>query len=147
MNDGMSRKTSPEIMNRESLSQAEKALARMGENYEEHVQVDLARLQKAFEDLKPDSGNIEKQNNVFLISHNISGLGDTFGYGLITIIGSSLCRFIERQNTLGRIDLEIILSHIEALKTVVDGKLKGEDHPEGQQILLKLKTATGRDME
>jgi len=140
-------KASSEGVTLSSLSEAKSALAGMGDSYEKHVLHDINRLQIATDALKSEIENQGKRNDVFLIGHNIAGLGDTFNYDLVTVIGCNLCRFLERPQALGDAGLEIIQSHIKALKTVIENKMKGDAHPDGCQLVEPLKKMTSREIE
>lgn len=76
----------------------------------------------------------------FRLSHDLRGLGGTFNYDLLTIVGESLCGLIRnealpRDRTLQR----HILAHVEALRAILQFDLKGDGGEDGKQLLTTLK--------
>jgi hypothetical protein len=63
----------------------------------------------------------------FNVAHDIRGQGGSFGFPLITRVGSSLCRYIEgRDWASAATDVQVVSAHIGALKVVLVQNLRGE---------------------
>jgi hypothetical protein len=78
----------------------------------------------------------------------IKGQGGSFGYPLMTTIGSQLCRFIETQGFgLDDPKMDIVKLHVETLRLVIAQKMEGDGGPMGQKLLtglaLAVKKVTG----
>ncbi len=62
---------------------------------------------------------------MFDIAHEVRGHGGSFGFPLISLIGDSLCKFIDGRSRLDNADLGVVQIHIMALKAVFRQNLKG----------------------
>jgi len=72
--------------------------------------------------------------------HEIRGQGGTFGFTLISVLGDSLCKFLEDRATLSQRALEIVKIHILAMKAVFRQELKGEQPELAAQLAELLST-------
>ena len=72
-------------------------------------------------------------------AHDLKGQGATFGYPLITDIGSHMCRLMSGKKTFSSGDLSVLRSDIMLMETVLWKKLKGDGGKKGSEILEKLK--------
>ena len=126
----------PGAVDLEALERAEKVIAGMTDNYLEWVAEDLIKIEKAYTKLAAASGDRkEEMNGVFQIAHDIKGQGGSFGYDLMTAIGNELCRLVEKTDVAGAGEIEAVKLHIDALKLVIAGDLKGNGGKEGEKLL------------
>lgn len=87
---------------------------------------DLTELWKTFNE-STSSKDAEKQiERMFEIAHGIRGEGGSFDFPLISIIGDSLCKFLEGRKKMSATDKEAIKVHILAMRAVFRQGLKGE---------------------
>lgn len=71
--------------------------------------------------------------------HDLKGQGTTFGYPLITDIGSHMCRLITSKTSFSSNDLAVLKDDTQMMETVLWKKLKGDGGAKGAQILERLK--------
>ena len=95
------------------------------DNYQGWAVDDLTRLWQAFEDSAEDSDNSHNINKMYDLTHDIRGEGGSFGFPLISIIGDSLCKFLEEKTRLPVMELEVVKVHILAMRAVFRQGLKG----------------------
>jgi len=62
---------------------------------------------------------------MFDMAHEIRGQGGSFGFPLVSVIGDSLCKFLDGRARLAGAELEVIKVHILAMKAVFRQDLKG----------------------
>ncbi len=86
---------------------------------------DLTSLWQAFEVSTSASDDAENITRMYDLTHDIRGEGGSFGFPLISIIGDSLCKFIEGKKSLKRTELEVVKVHILAMRAVFRQELKG----------------------
>ena len=126
----------PGAVDLETLEKAEQVIAGMTDSYLEWVQDDLIKIERAFGELKKASGNRKEQADaIFQVSHDIKGQGGSFGYDLMTVIGNELCRLIERQDDFGDAEIDAIKVHIDAMRLVIQQKMKGDGGATGQALV------------
>jgi hypothetical protein len=134
------REGGPGAVDLAALERAEAVIANLTDSYLQWVLEDLTRLQNAYDGLAASSEADRKgaAEKVFQIAHDIKGQGGSFGYNLMTVIGNSLCRFIEKQPDVNAKGVEVIGVHVASLKLVIAQDLKGDGGPIGEKLLAGL---------
>lgn len=124
------------------LANADAEVAKLSSSYTEWVQEDLVNLANALSQARADAPHRKNHlEELYTIAHDMKGQGGTFGYNLITSIGASLCRFVERLEDAGDRDLEIVSAHIEAMKVVIRQQVQGDGGDIGRKIVVGLERA------
>ncbi len=123
-----------------ALLRAENAIANMTDEYLEWVVQDIARIEKACQDLKSDASEREKNlQGVFQVAHDIKGQGGSFGFDLMTVIGNQVCQIIDKADANDPHIVDVIDVHVDAMKLVVASKLKGTGGQDGELMLAGLR--------
>ena len=110
------------------LARADKAVEVLSVEFVHWINDDLERLQTAHDELtsNPDDPR-SVMDKVYNVAHDMRGQGGSFGFPLITRVGSSLCRYIEgRDWASASSDLQVVSAHIGALKVVLSRNLRGD---------------------
>ncbi len=129
------------------IAEAEAALESLRDEYRAWVTEDLAKLKDAFEAAKAEPGGAGRRlDAVFRIAHEMKGQGETFEYDLVTEIGASLCRFLERVAEIGPQELETAELHLDALSAVVGGRIMGDGGETGRKLVLGLDAAVAKTL-
>ena len=71
---------------------------------------------------------------IYRIAHEVKGQGETFGYGLISTIGQSLCCLLERADPQERRLPASIVTHLDALSLVRARHITGDGGDLGQHL-------------
>lgn len=105
---------------------------------------DLQALWQAFRETEAATERtVDDVRRMYDIAHEIRGQGGTFGFSLITVLGDSLCKFLDRRPSLDAADLDVVRIHITAMKAVFRQGLKGDGGQlasELPKLLLALRT-------
>lgn len=128
----------PGAVDKATLERAEAVIADLSGDYLEWAQEDLRQIQVAIDsiDLNSDAEELQKVlDRIFAISHDIKGQGGSFGYDLMTTIGTDLCRFAETIDTLKTSDVEVIGLHVDTMKRVIADEIKGDGGKKGEVVL------------
>ena len=118
----------PDGVSQELLDKAEAVVANLQASYLDWVLNDLSKIQELYEQAKalPEDQRASAMKPLFSIAHDIKGQGGSFGYQLMTILGSQVCRFIEACQSFGDPELEVIRLHIDAMRLVISKNMEGE---------------------
>ena len=126
----------PGAVDLDTLNRAEAVIADMTGNYLEWTAQDLAKIHQALEDLKAEKkDHKDALARIFQLSHDMKGQGGSFGYTLMTILGRTLCTFVEKREDAGPAEVEVIQLHINAMDLVIARQMKGDGGKEGEQLL------------
>ncbi len=131
------------------LQRAEKAIKAMSNDYVDWVQEDMKKLQVAFDKTKRIKSSSELKpifGEVFEIAHDMKGQGGSFDYNLITIIGDSLCRFIEKKKEFTSADIEVVEVHVNSIRLVIMNGMKGDGGEVGKKILQGLNAVVSKKL-
>ena len=101
---------------------------------------DLAKLQTAYDAAMREPANrVEHMKALYAMVQSIKGQGSSFGYPLMTAVGSQLARFIEDcGDELTDAQMEGVKVHVEALRLIMQQKMEGDGGPIGQKIVAGL---------
>ncbi|MBL4802739.1 MAG: Hpt domain-containing protein [Emcibacter sp.] len=83
---------------------------------------------------KPD----DLLTEIFDLSHNIKGLGGSFGYYLMTDIATSLCEYLRFKDNISDLQTDIITAHVKSMDVVLTEEIGGSGGEQGNQILEQL---------
>lgn len=132
-------KGGPGAVDLAAIERAESVIAGMANDYLDWVEEDLVKITRALKDLKENRDDCEERlDKIFQVSHDMKGQGGSFGYGLMTILGNDLCRFIEDKKTASDIDIEVIDLYIGTMQIVISKRMSGDGGPEGNKVLTGL---------
>ncbi|WNJ98245.1 Hpt domain-containing protein [Thalassospiraceae bacterium LMO-JJ14] len=130
------REGGPGAVDLATLERAENVIAGMADSYLEWVQEDLVRIEAAYKKLAAAAApRKEEADMVFQVAHDIKGQGGSFGYDLMTLIANELCRLIERQEEFGDAEVQAVKVHIDAMKLVIQNRMKGDGGTNGQALV------------
>ena len=81
-------------------------------------------------------GNL--MTELFDLSHNIKGLGGSFGYFLMTDIAASLCDYVRNIEDIADLKIKVITAHITAMDVVIAKEIEGSGGNAGNEIINRL---------
>ena len=132
-------------INQEALEKAEEVIASLADSYQESVADDFLKMDEAFKKLEAATGDRKEElMGVFQEALNLKGQGGSFGYDLMTSIGTELCRLIERLDKTGPKEVEAIKLHIDSMKLVIGSDMKGDKGDPGKKMLSGLQQVCDR---
>lgn len=125
-----------------ALAEAEVALGKMAEDYPDWVSGLLSKLSEQHGRCVDTP---EKRRDFFeeinRIAHDMKGQGGTFGYPLITDFSESLNNFTGSRNEITDDMVELVKAHIDAMRAVIRGRVKGDGGEVGAELKKTLDSA------
>jgi chemotaxis protein histidine kinase CheA len=126
------------------LKKAEQAVAEMEKDFTGWAQEDLRDMDKALARLR-DGGDAAKElAEIFRIALDMKGQGGSFGFVMVTRIAGSLSDFLEERASVGRLGLEAIAAHAQAMRAIMAQNIRDEGGETGQALLVELQNLTAR---
>ncbi len=118
-----------------AILKALNASAQLTQGYQGWAIDDLEDLWRQFQKTAVNGkSDVRQIVSLFDMAHEIRGQGGSFGFPIISVIGDSLCKFLDNRQVLTTTDLEIIRIHIFAMKAVFRQGLKGDCGEVGREI-------------
>lgn len=126
----------------EALAAAEAALQEMSEDYPDWVAGLIDKLRDAHRRCV-DTPEERKMmfEDIHQIAHDMTGQGGTFGYPLISQFAESLSGFANAQGSLADNHVELIKAHVDAMRAVINGRVKGDGGEVGAELAAILQKA------
>lgn len=130
---------------KKTFHRAEEVVRKLAVTYAGKLAEDIEQLGVLCEKYRkrrdPDS-----LGELFSLIHNMRGQGRTFGYPLITEIGSSYCRYVTELPRDRMPSPAIVIHHLEALKAVYREGLTGTGNETALEVMKSLRAAVDRDI-
>ncbi len=105
--------------------------------FHEHVSTAMAVMRRLL--ANPRYGDGSWRNELYTQSHNLKGLGGSFDYDLMTLVGGSLCVLLKNARVVQETRLQRLLAaHVAALDAIIARELKGDGGRHGQELLATL---------
>ncbi|WP_262691426.1 hypothetical protein [Kordiimonas aestuarii] len=129
-------------ISQEALDAAEQALTKMAEDYPDWVSGLIVKLQEQHGRCVDTP---EKRRDCFEeihhIAHDMKGQGGTFGYPLITVFADSLYGFTYPRDEITDHQVELVKSHLDAMRAVIRGRVSGNGGEIGEKLTETLNNA------
>lgn len=119
----------------EAIAAAEGMLEKMAEDYPDWVSALLLTLQEKHGrcvDTPEDRKDLFAEINS--IAHDMKGQGGTFGYPLMTQFADSLHTITDGRGKYTDNQIELVKSHLDAMRAVIKARLKGDGGPIGKEL-------------
>ncbi|MFT4075882.1 MAG: Hpt domain-containing protein [Asticcacaulis sp.] len=115
----------------QAIAKAEAALADLSSQFEDWLMEEIKKLEAVQQLIKDEGLNPVNSDQLFYRAHDLKGLGTTYGFPLITRISGSLCKMLDEEEKRAVAPWKLVEAHLDAIRAVVRGQIKSEDHPVG----------------
>ncbi|MDH5410258.1 MAG: hypothetical protein OEY16_02630 [Alphaproteobacteria bacterium] len=107
-------------------NEVEAAIVRLANEYPEYAHRDIADMERYAEKMTNDHPNrAAHYNEILRIAHDVRGQGALFGYPLITRCAGSLCRATRLLAAHDRAILNIVQTHLAAMRAILETGVTG----------------------
>ncbi len=131
-----------------ALEKAEELIAGMQDSYLEWVEDDLKRLAELYAALEAAADQEALKagmQDIFSVAHDVKGQGGSFDYPLMTAVGNSLCRFIERHDgAVKPSHVAVVKVHIDTMRLIITERMSGDGGKAGDSLLRGLTAAVAK---
>lgn len=129
-----------------ALTRAEDALKGMSDSFEEWLDRDVTRLHTARLAARAGGWSVEGLEVLMTVSHDVKGMGGTYGYPLVTQMAASLCRLIETPagKAAAQGDPSLVDAHVDAIRAAARDAIKTDGNPVGRNLLHALEERVAR---
>jgi hypothetical protein len=126
------------VLDPAAIAKAEAALKSLSGNFDQWLQDEIVKLEASRQQVQAEGMTAESMETLYLRSHDLKGLGTTYGFPLITRIAGSLCRLIDEKEKRSQAPMPLIDAHIGAIKAAVREDMRADDHPIGRVVVQEL---------
>lgn len=127
---------------RAAAERAQAVVAKLAGAYMDRAGLDIEALGDAYARAVADPAERGAQiDQIAALAHDIEGQGGSFGYPLMSAIGASLSKFCRAAKRCEDDQLELIKTHIDAMKAVIVNRLEGSGGAHGAELIGLLRIA------
>ena len=109
--------------------------------YLQWTEESLGEMKTAFADFSASGSDpaafVDKMH---AIAHNIKGMGSSFGFPLMTAVGTSFCKYLRSPDTGTRPSTQVIDAHLKAMETILTNQITGDGGENGEKLKTRLET-------
>jgi len=84
------------------------------------------------------SGDPSVGEAMYAIAHNIKGMGTSFGFLLMTDLGTTLCTYLRGLPKDSGISVPIIEAHLKAMDVILNNKIDGDGGEMGEKLKTRI---------
>ncbi len=106
------------------IEQLQAVLEEFASGMGDWIKADLARLIAARNAFLDDSHSQECIDNLHRAAHDLKGLGQTYGFPVVSVIASALCKAIHLAMESGAVPEDLVNAHVDALRAIVNLNLR-----------------------
>jgi HPt (histidine-containing phosphotransfer) domain-containing protein len=128
------------VFDASAVTRAEETLKALGGSMQQWLETDVMRLQ----DLRIAAGqgawSFTAQETLLSAAHDLKGMGETYGFPLISQLAASLCRLLETDDGKAVVQRAPALAcaHVDAIRAAIRDGVRSETHPLGGAALAVL---------
>lgn len=128
------------IFDEDAVARAEKTLEAMSGSFGKWLDADIAKLQAARAEGAQQGWPDAALEAVWRAAHDLKGMGDTYGYPIVTQLAASLCRLLEtgEGKRAARGNPELIAAHVDGLRAAVRDRVASDENPVGRALVQAL---------
>lgn len=124
----------------EAIARAEKALQQMEVEFEDWINEEVVKLEKAMAVAKKTGLGTPEGEAVFIIAHDLRGLGTTYKFPIVTRIATSLARLIEDDERRATAPVALVGAHVNSIRAALAQNVRDDKHPIGKALAEELET-------
>lgn len=122
-------------------ARAEQNMAALAKTFLDSVSDSIKAIEKSWLALKENRGTFADRNIIFDHCHDLKGMGGSFDYPLISLVGEKICRLTDEAIEVEALNLEFINAHVDVLRWSVANRIGSLNDPRSKKLLTALKIA------
>lgn len=112
------------------------------DHYLTYTEKTLAELHALASRLGDDKNPADLTEEMHALAHNIRGMGSSFGFPLMTRVGTTLCTYFRALDDDQQAAPDIVSAHLKAMDTILENRILGEGGAEGEALVSRLDEIT-----
>ena len=122
------------LVDSQILRRAEAAIAALSVNFDQWLEVDIAKLESAHTEHLRHPASPDIRDDLYRRSHDLKGLGTTYEYPLISRIALSLCLWLETPRSHAPLGRALVTAHVTAIRHAKSQGMRSDQDPRGRQL-------------
>ena len=123
------------VLDQGAIEKAELALADLSTQFHGWLLEEIKKLEDRHDTIKREGISAQAMEQLYFTSHDLKGLGTTYGYPLITRIAGSMCKMFDDDEHRMQAPKILIDAHIDAIRAAVRDEIRSDTHPVGKILV------------
>jgi hypothetical protein len=134
------------LFDESAIERAEQMLQVLGGSMQQWLEADVARLQDLRAAAERAGWSFNAQDNLVSVAHDLKGMGETYGFPLVSRFSASLCRLLETDDgkAVAQKSPALACAHVDAIRAAVAGEIRTANHPIGGATLAVLEAEVAK---
>ncbi len=121
------------------LRRAERVVEKIQREYTEWADEDLGALEATLASLQAGKDDREAVvKDLYRLSLDIKGSGGSFGFMMMSEVAGSLNDFLNNRADLTALDIDVVASHVSALRAIYVQSIRDDGGNTGRELLIGL---------
>lgn len=112
------------------------------DHYLTYTEKTVAELHVLAAQLAGDDNAAALSEEMHALAHNIRGMGSSFGFPLMTRVGTTLCTYLRALDEGQQAEAGVVSAHLKAMDTILENRILGDGGGEGQALIAHLEGIT-----
>lgn len=125
-------------LDQKAIARAEAELEKMASQFDDWITDELENLVNAWAQYESANGDEAAVAELHRRAHDLKGLAPTYGYPLIGRVCNTLCKLTSDETPDLNPPEALLRAHVDAVRAMVSGQIKGGDHPVGNLLVSEL---------
>lgn len=121
--------------NADAVKRAESALDCLSGEFEDWLEREIAALESARDEARRIGLETPAGEALYLKAHDLKGMGDTYGYPIVTRLGDSLSRLLETAGRRQAAPFALADAHVKAIRAAVRDDIRSDEDDAVSQAL------------
>lgn len=121
-----------------AVAKAEAALKGLSSQFSQWLQDEIDKLETVRAQVKQSGIAGATGDQLYIHSHDLKGLGATYGFPLISRIAGSLSKLLDDPDKRAQAPLFLIDAHIDSIRAAVRDNIRDTENPVGKMIVEEL---------
>jgi hypothetical protein len=121
-------------LDEQAVERAERALKTLSGQFDDWMDEELSKLEAASARVKAEGLAGDAGEGLFLVAHDIKGLGTTYNFPLVTRLAAPLCRLIETPELRATAMPMLVDAMINGVRRAIRDRIRTDAHPTGRAL-------------
>jgi chemotaxis protein histidine kinase CheA len=133
-------------LDEQQIENVQSALQELASGMGEWLKRDLEQLVRARNAYLDDSQSADRIKDLHRASHDLKGLGRTYGFPSVSAVADTLCTSIERLVERGELSEDLVNAYVDAMRAIVNLDLRDPNSAPVAELLSGLVQLAGKKL-
>jgi chemotaxis protein histidine kinase CheA len=124
--------------NPEAIKRAEEALEQVKSEFRDWLAEEVRKLERAHADVHANGLDGEHGEALFVVAHDLRGLGATYEFPIVTRLAASMCKLIESAEKRAEVPRALVDAHVGAIRAALIQNIRSDTDMVGRELVEEL---------